>query len=105
MDADFKKLMEVMGDEVVDCEGRRIGKLAQIALEPNTYRAEWLVVKTSLFGRQRLVPLVSAVEHGDTIRVPFTRETVMRAPVPQVPLTPAPTECTALEDYYQQQAA
>jgi len=32
MDADFKKLMEVMGDEVVDREGRRIGKLAQIAL-------------------------------------------------------------------------
>jgi sporulation protein YlmC with PRC-barrel domain len=104
MDADFKNLMHVMGDHVVDAEGRRIGKLTQIALEPNTYRAEWLVVKTSLFGRTRLVPIESAVEQGDTIRVPFSRDTVLNAPVPEVPLTPAPTECTALEDYYQHAA-
>ncbi len=104
MKADFNQLMQAMGDQVLDREGRRIGKLSQIALEPNTYRAEWLVVKTSLFGRPRLVPVDSAVEQGDTIRVPFSKDAVLNAPVPQVPLTPAPTECTALEEYYRHAA-
>jgi sporulation protein YlmC with PRC-barrel domain len=96
--------MQAMGDPVVDREGRRIGKLMQIALEPNTYRAQWLVVKTSLFGRQRLVPVDTAIEDGNTIRVPFSKDTVLNAPVPAVPLTPAPTECSALEEYYRHAA-
>jgi len=98
--ADFNELMQAIGDRVVDRDGRRIGKLEQIALEPNTYRAQWLVVKTSVFGRPRLVPIDSAVQQGRTIRVPFPKDIVLNAPVPDVPLTPAPTECLELEKHY-----
>jgi sporulation protein YlmC with PRC-barrel domain len=104
MDGDFDTLMHVVGEPVVDGEGQRIGKVAQIALEPNTYRAEWLVLKTSLFGRHRLVPVGYATEEGGMVKVPFKKGTVLDAPVPAIPTTPAVTECAALEEHYRRAA-
>ena len=100
MDADFVKLMHAKGEPVVDCDGHLIGKVAQLACDPTTYRAEWLVVKTLLPGRSRLVPVGSAIEEGATIRVPFSRSTVLDAPSPLVAVVPAMSECGALEEYY-----
>jgi sporulation protein YlmC with PRC-barrel domain len=104
MEADFIKLTHARGERVVDLDGRRIGKVTNIAFEPNTYRADWLVVKTSMFGRPRLVPVATAVEEGHEIRVPFLKATVLNAPVPTIPLTPAMSECTALEEHYRRAA-
>jgi sporulation protein YlmC with PRC-barrel domain len=101
VDADFAKLNNIMGEPVIDREGTVIGKVAQVAYEPNTLRPEWLVLKTSRFGRQqRLVPLGPAVDDGGTVRVPFSKDTVLSAPVPAIPTTPALTEATALQEHY-----
>src|SRR5579864_9485557 len=100
MQADFVKLTHAKGEHVVDLDGRRIGKVTNIAFEPKTSRPDWLVVKTSMFGRPRLVPVAAAVEEGHEIRVPFLKETVLRAPVPTIPLTPGTSECAALEEHY-----
>jgi len=104
MDADFDKLTHIMGEPVVDSEGHRIGRVTQVAYEPNTLRAEWLVLKTSLFGRLRLVPLAAAQERGDMLCVPFSRATVLESPIPDVPISPALTEASALEWYYNKAA-
>jgi sporulation protein YlmC with PRC-barrel domain len=104
MEADFAKLTQAKGDHVVDLDGRGIGRVTDIAFEPNTYAADWLVVKTSMLGRPRLVPVTEAVEQGHEIRVPFSKETVLSAPVPAIPLTPASSECAALEEHYRRAA-
>ena len=101
MDADFVKLEHIMGERVVDPTGHRIGRVTQVALEPQTFRAMWLVLKTSRFGRRpRLVPIESAVDEGGAISVPFSKEMVLEAPVPAVPTSPAGSEITALEAHY-----
>ena len=101
MDADFDKLEHIMGERVVDWEGHRIGTVTQVALEPNTFKAEWLVLKTSRFGRRpRLVPIKGAVDQGDTILVPFSKEMVLGAPVPAVPTSPGGSEIAALHQHY-----
>jgi sporulation protein YlmC with PRC-barrel domain len=101
MEADFGKLEQIMGERVVDPRGHRIGKVTQLALEPQTLQAEWLVLKTSRFGRQRrLVPIKGAVDQGGAILVPFSKEMVLGAPVPAVPTSPGGSEVTALHAHY-----
>ena len=100
MEADFVKLEWTKGERVLDWDGIPVGKVAQIASEPHLFTPQWLVVKTSAFGRLRLVPVDSAVDDGHVVRVPFTKETVLAAPVPAVPTAPAATECAALEEHY-----
>jgi len=105
MDADFDKLRHLIGERVVDPEGNVIGTVTQLANEPNTLEPEWLVLKTSRFGRhQRLVPLKDAVDEGGTVRVPFPKDVVMGAPVPEIPMTPAIAENAALQEHYRNAA-
>jgi sporulation protein YlmC with PRC-barrel domain len=94
----------LLGEPVVDRKGERIGTVAEVAFEPNTLAPEWLVVKTSIFGRRRLVPIESAQSEGDTIRVPYSKETVLDAPVPEIPGSLATRERTELLAYYQHAA-
>jgi len=101
MEADFDKLKQIMGERIIDPQGNVIGKVTQIAYEPDTFRAEWLVLKISRFGRQqRLVPITAVVDEGRTIWVPFSKDTVLDAPVPAVPITPAGT----LQEHYRMAA-
>jgi sporulation protein YlmC with PRC-barrel domain len=88
----------------VDRHGELIGKVSQLACDPKTYSAEWLVVKTSVLGRPRLVPVEGAIDLGDTVRVPFSKLTVLAAPVPVIAIAPAMSECTALEEHYHRAA-
>jgi sporulation protein YlmC with PRC-barrel domain len=98
------RIVHFVGEPVVDQEGHRIGKVTQVTYEPNTMTPEWLVVKTSVFGRLRLVPLDAAEDQGDTIRVPFPKDTVINAPVPEIPGTLATSERMALLSHYRQVA-
>ena len=101
MDDDFYKLQQIVGERVIDPQGHVIGKVAQIAYEPYTFHAEWLVLKTSRLGhQQRLVPIDAVRDEGRTIWVPFPKDVVMGAPVPAVPSTPAGSEAVALHAHY-----
>jgi hypothetical protein len=104
MDPDFTKLMHAKGEAVVDCDGDRIGTMSQVACEPTTSRAGWLVVRTAVLRRARLVPVEGATDAGGTIRVPFSKASVLRSPKPTLPVAPAIDECTALEEYYRRAA-
>jgi sporulation protein YlmC with PRC-barrel domain len=96
----WSETSKLVGESVVDPAGHRVGTVAEVAFEPNTLAPEWLVVKTSIFGRRRLVPLDTAHDQGDSIRVPYSKETVLDAPVPEIPGSLATSERAALFAYY-----
>ncbi len=100
MDLEREQTVRLVGEQVFDRKGQRIGKVTQLTYRPNTMTPEWLVVKTSVFGRMRLLPLADAEDRGDVIRVPFEKATVIDAPVPEIPGTLANTEREALLSYY-----
>jgi hypothetical protein len=100
MEADFIKLIRAKGERVVDRDGKQIGQVSQVASEPKTLAPRWLVVRTSVVGRSRLVPIDGAVDDGEVVRVPFSKATVMASPVPAVAIAPAITDCTALDEHY-----
>jgi len=62
----------MVGDSVVDKDNRRIGRVDAIAGIRDAREPEWLVVRTSLFGRPRLIPIDIVREVGDEVHVPFS---------------------------------
>jgi len=74
----------LVGESVVDKDNRKIGRVDAIAKDLDDMEPEWLVVRTSLFGRPRLIPIDTIREVGDEIYVPISKRTVLRAPVPEV---------------------
>jgi hypothetical protein len=104
MDADFVKITRAKGERVIDREGNIIGKVIQVASEPGTLTPGWLVVKTPTLRGTRLVPIEGAIDDGEVVRVPFSKETVMAAPVPAVAIVPAVIECSALDEHYRRVA-
>jgi sporulation protein YlmC with PRC-barrel domain len=90
----------LVGDTMVDDEGHRVGKVTDVVSRPDTLEAEWLVVKTSMFGRPRLVPLASAVEDGQIAHITYSKDDVLSAPVPEVPTSLAAHERQVLLAHY-----
>jgi ribosomal 30S subunit maturation factor RimM len=97
---DEEHVSELVGEVVIDPAGNRVGTVTQVSYQPDTLEPEWLVVKTSRFGRERLVPLRAASEHGEVILLPFAKEVVLAAPVPEMPVSLAPKEREALLEHY-----
>jgi len=97
---DEEHVSELVGEVVIDLAGNRVGTVTQVSYQPDTLEPEWLVVKTSRFGRERLIPLGAADEHGDVIRIAFAKEVVLAAPIPEMPVSLAPREREALLEHY-----
>jgi hypothetical protein len=105
MDMDHEEhVSQLVGDVVIDAVGNRVGKVTQVSYQPDTLEPEWLVVKTSRFGRERLVPIGGVDEQGDVVRVAFAKEVVLGAPVPEMPVSLAPREREALIEHYRRVA-
>ena len=69
------------GHTVIDADGEKIGKVADVYFDEETEQPEWLAVSTGLFGtRVSFVPLAGATARGDDLAVPFTKDTVKDAP-------------------------
>ena len=69
------------GGDVVDSEGKRIGKIGQIYLDDQGGQPEWVTVSTGLFGSgESFVPLADATVQGDDIHVGHTKDRVKDAP-------------------------
>jgi uncharacterized protein (TIGR02271 family) len=69
------------GQDMVDADGDKIGKIEEIYLDAETNEPEWAVVTTGLFGsKQTFVPIGDANASGGSIRVPFEKATVKDAP-------------------------
>ena len=69
------------GQDLVDADGDKIGKIDEIYLDQQSGEPEWAVVTTGLFGtKQSFVPLGDATTSADGVRVPFDKSTVKDAP-------------------------
>ena len=69
------------GRTLVDDNGEPLGSIEIIYLDKATEQPEWALLEAGTGGPARtFVPLVSAGEEGDTIRVPFDKALVEGAP-------------------------
>ena len=87
---DIETALRWRGRTVVDRDGEKIGSFDEVYLD-HADRPAWAAVTTGLFGmRQTFVPLETADEEGDSLRVPFEQEHVKAAPSidPDEQLTP-----------------
>jgi hypothetical protein len=76
----------LLGEPVFDKENHRIGRVEDLAEAYDKQVPEWLVVRTSLFGRQRLVPIDGVEEEDKKIHVPYSKKSILSAPVPEIPV-------------------
>jgi ribosomal 30S subunit maturation factor RimM len=72
---------ELVGAEVFDAHGERVGKLARVYPPPEGGTPDLALVKTGLFGlRCSFVPLAGATLEGDALVVPFLKAHIREAP-------------------------
>lgn len=71
----------LIGANVVDTEGRKVGTVGQVYLDSSTNQPSWVTVKTGLFGTsESFAPLESADWTGDELRVGYDKNFVKDAP-------------------------
>jgi sporulation protein YlmC with PRC-barrel domain len=71
------------GLEVIDQDGDKIGTVDDIYVDDRSGAPEFAAVKSGLFGtKRRFVPIRSAEEIEDSLRVPYTKAQVSDAPTP-----------------------
>jgi uncharacterized protein (TIGR02271 family) len=76
-----QNVTEWRGQELLDNDGDKIGKIEEIYLDTETEQPEWALVKTGLFGgKGTFVPLSQANPTGDGVKVPFEKSHVKDAP-------------------------
>ena len=64
-----------------DADGEKIGTIDEIYYDEASGRAEWLLVKTGLFGTKKtFVPALEASASGDRLNVPYSEGRVKDAP-------------------------
>jgi uncharacterized protein (TIGR02271 family) len=74
-------LNTITGMDVIGRDGDRIGRAGSVFLDDQTGRPEWITVETGLFGmRENFVPAEQATVEGDTLRIPYDKNTVKDAP-------------------------
>ena len=75
------QILRYRGEDLVDSDGSKIGKIEEIYLDAESNEPEWALVHTGLFGTKRtFVPLHDATEADGQLRVPFDKGTVKDAP-------------------------
>src|SRR4051794_12603478 len=74
-------LDRVIGADVYDADGDKIGTASEVYLDDQSDTPEWVTVKTGLFGtKQSFVPIREADLTGDGLRVPVSKDKVKDAP-------------------------
>ncbi|SDH82924.1 conserved domain-containing protein [Actinokineospora alba] len=75
------KPQDLIGHDVFDPEGERIGQVESVYIGEQSHEPEWVTVRTGLFGtRESFVPLSGAHEETDGLRVGVTKSLVKDAP-------------------------
>jgi uncharacterized protein (TIGR02271 family) len=78
---DTQTIADRRGQDVLDRDGDKIGKLEEVYLDQESGHPEWALVKTGMFGtRSTFVPLANAESEGDGLRVAFHKDQVKDAP-------------------------
>jgi len=76
-----EQLEQVIGKDVVDGTGSKVGTARQVYLEDTTGQPAWVTVRTGLFGSsESFVPLGEASTDGGELRVPYLKDQIKDAP-------------------------
>ena len=69
------------GRSAVDSDGAEIGTIAEIYMDAETSKPEWLAVKTGMFGSKvSFIPIAEASESNGDMQVPYDKQQVKDAP-------------------------
>ncbi|MGH3652190.1 PRC-barrel domain-containing protein [Glutamicibacter sp.] len=73
--------LSLIGAIVIGPDGQKIGKFGQIFIDERSGEPAWATVYTGLFGHlESFIPLSRSVIAGDTLQVPYDKQTVKDAP-------------------------
>jgi uncharacterized protein (TIGR02271 family) len=94
-------ISRVIGQDVYDESGEKIGSAAEVYLDDETGQPEWVTVRTGLFGtKESFVPIRNADLTNDGVRVPVSKERVKDAPKIDTDGHLSPQEEQELYRYY-----
>src|SRR3712207_4702968 len=94
-------LDRVIGRDVYDDSGSKIGSASEVYLDDQTGQPEWVTVKTGLFGtKESFVPIRDADLTDDGVRVRVSRDKVKGAPQIDTDGHLSPQEEEELYRYY-----
>jgi uncharacterized protein (TIGR02271 family) len=94
-------ISRVIGQDVYDQSGEKIGSAAEVYLDDETGQPEWVTVRTGLFGtRESFVPIRDADLTDDGLRVPLSKDRVKDAPKIDTDGHLSPQEEQELYRYY-----
>jgi uncharacterized protein (TIGR02271 family) len=94
-------ISRVIGQDVYDESGEKIGSAAEVYLDDETGQLEWVTVRTGLFGtKESFVPIRDAELTDDGVRVPVSKTQVKDAPKIDTDGHLSPQEEQELYRYY-----
>jgi uncharacterized protein (TIGR02271 family) len=94
-------ISRVVGQDVYDESGEKIGSAAEVYLDDATGEPEWVTVRTGLFGtKESFVPIRNADLTDDGVRVPVSKAQVKDAPKIDTDGHLSPQEEQELYRYY-----
>jgi uncharacterized protein (TIGR02271 family) len=94
-------ISRVIGQDVYDESGEKIGSAAEVYLDDETGQPEWVTVRTGLFGtKESFVPIRNADVTDDGLRVPVSKDRVKDAPKIDADGHLSPEEEQELYRYY-----
>src|SRR5215207_7057155 len=94
-------ISRVIGQDVYDESGDKIGSAAEVYLDDETGHPEWVTVRTGMFGtKESFVPLRDANLTDDGVRVPVSKAQVKDAPKIDTDGHLSPQEEEELYRYY-----
>jgi len=94
-------ISRVIGQDVYDESGEKIGSASEVYLDDDTGQPEWVTVRTGLFGtKESFVPIRNADLTDDGVRVPVSKARVKDAPKIDTAGHLSPQEEEELYRYY-----
>src|SRR6476469_5486454 len=94
-------ISRVIGQDVYDEAGEKIGSASEVYLDDETGQPEWVTVRTGLFGtKESFVPIRDADLTSDGVRVPVSKTQVKDAPKIDTDGHLSPQEEQELYRYY-----
>src|SRR4051812_10756020 len=94
-------ISRVIGQDVYDESGNKIGSAGEVYLDDETGQPEWVTVRTGLFGtKESFVPIRNADLTNDGVRVPVSKTQVKDAPKIDTDGHLSPQEEQELYRYY-----
>lgn len=102
-----QNIASLIGGNVTDTDGHKIGTVGQIYVDPDTGRPNWATVVTGLFGTsESFVPLDRADTTADgELRIPYSKDEVKDAPRVDTDTDLTDAEEDQLYEYYQMSSA